>query len=50
MTKVLWCTCAHAYQDERYGAQMRVHNALKSDSKSGQTWRCTVCSRERGDK
>jgi hypothetical protein len=34
------CTCADAYQDERYGAGRRVFNACTKG------WRCTVCRRE----
>lgn len=46
MTKVLFCGCRHAYQDERYGAQMRVHNAyVVKGAKDG--FRCTVCRTER---
>lgn len=42
MTKILSCTCAHEYQDARYGAGLRVHNSV-GKIKNG--WRCTVCSR-----
>jgi hypothetical protein len=39
-TQVRRCTCADAYQDERYGAGRRVFNACTKG------WRCTVCRRE----
>lgn len=32
------CTCRNEFQDERYGAGMRVHNARKDGS-----GKCTVC-------
>jgi hypothetical protein len=34
------CTCDHAYQDEKYGKKIRVHN-IKQDPSKGST--CTVC-------
>lgn len=42
LTKILPCTCKHAYQDERYGAGNRVHNPRK-----GGIFACTVCGREK---
>lgn len=39
MTAIKACFCSSAFQDDRYGAQWRVHNA----SKEG--WRCTVCGK-----
>ena len=38
-TKIKKCTCNHAYQDERYGKGMRLHNETGKDGE----WRCTVC-------
>ena len=35
--QLLRCTCVHAFQDERYGPQVRVFNLCKDG------WRCTVC-------
>jgi len=37
---ILRCTCAHLYQDSRYGKQMRVHNEGQNDKVS-----CTVCGK-----
>jgi len=37
------CTCAHDYQDAKYGKGKRVWN--KSGSVTATKWRCTVCSR-----
>ena len=39
-TRVMRCTCQHAFQDERYGINIRVHNAAR---KPRPGWRCTVC-------
>ncbi len=44
-TKVIRCTCAHDFQDERYGKSMRVHNAFKEGDRI--RYRCTVCSGEK---
>jgi len=38
---ILFCTCKHEYQDEKYGSQKRVCNPTK-DIKDG-AHRCTVC-------
>ena len=35
------CVCANAFQDERYGKQMRVHNVGKGKV------HCTVCGTEK---
>jgi hypothetical protein len=43
-TKVMKCTCEHAYQDEKYGKKQRLHN--KKAEKKG--YRCTVCATEKG--
>jgi len=45
-TKILKCTCKHDYQDRRYGAQNRLHNAI-SKTLGPPAWRCTVCEKER---
>lgn len=37
-TTVQKCTCESAYQDEKYGAGMRVHNVTDDGT------RCTVCA------
>lgn len=39
MTKIVQCTCQHAYQDATYGKGKRVANEMKTPGKS----RCTVC-------
>ena len=43
-TRVLRCACQHAFQDERYGQNMRVHNARR---KPRPGWRCTICLKEK---
>jgi rubredoxin len=43
MTKILFCACAHAYQDKRYGAGKRVHNLVPVSKDMPAQWRCTVC-------
>ncbi len=43
-TKVMKCTCAHEYQDKRFGKKQRLHNR-KADNKG---YRCTVCATEKG--
>jgi hypothetical protein len=45
-TRVMQCTCKHPFQDERYGINMRVHNARR---KPRPGWRCTVCLKEKED-
>jgi len=42
-TKVMPCSCKHAYQDQKYGPGMRLWNFAK---KAG--WRCTVCGVSKG--
>lgn len=37
---ILYCACAHAYQDEQYGPGQRVHNTVSAKNGKG---RCTVC-------
>lgn len=43
-TKISNCSCAHEFQDQKYGKGMRVFNALIS--KPGQV-RCTVCGSQK---
>lgn len=38
--------CVSAFQDQRYGAGMRVHNPCNKDGKIG--YRCTVCGAGNG--
>jgi hypothetical protein len=43
-TKKLRCSCAHEYQDEKYGAGIRVHNYGEKKSVGGNAgYACTVC-------
>jgi hypothetical protein len=44
MTKIIKCTCKNQYQDEKYGAGMRVCNSTVDPGKNG--YRCTVCGKE----
>ena len=38
------CRCANAYQDRKYGKDLRVHNRTKqNDDENNKGWRCTVC-------
>jgi hypothetical protein len=50
-TAILPCggpRCQNAYQDERYGKGMRVHNRTKQSKQlAEQRWRCTVCMDEK---
>jgi len=50
MTKILFCTCEHEYQDKQYGKHMRVHNSKKpKDGMNRPTdFRCTVCGSIKG--
>ena len=45
-TKVLPCTCAHAYQDRKYGQGRRVHNIGGGGGAGAKKYRCTVCNKE----
>ena len=45
-TRVMQCSRKHPFQDERYGINMRVHNATR---KPRPGWRCTVCLNEKED-
>jgi hypothetical protein len=50
-TAILRCSgpnCRNAYQDERCGKGMRVHNRTKQNKQTPeQRWRCTVCKDEK---
>lgn len=42
--KVMFCSCKHAYQDEKYGQQNRVHNSGKKGGPGHvPPYVCTVC-------
>ena len=41
MTKIMKCTCEHAWQNKVYGKSMRVFNG--SEKEKGK-FTCTVCS------
>lgn len=47
-SKKLVCTCKNAYQDARYGKNMRVMNLTERGSSVGSSavYRCTVCKAE----
>jgi len=42
-SRVMSCSCEHAWQDRRYGKGKRVHNATKKLVGMTQQYRCTVC-------
>lgn len=49
-SKVMACTCEHAFQDERYGKGMRVHTltariANEKANQGDKVAKCTVCGR-----
>lgn len=45
-TKILKCSCAHTYQDEKYGAYNRVHTPMqKAERAEHRKYRCTVCEK-----
>lgn len=44
MTKVIDCSCVHAYQDKRYGVGKRLANNA-GGTKGAKGWRCTVCAK-----
>jgi len=46
MTKIMFHTCAHEYQDEVYGQGMRVCNKTKQNSSDTSSWRCSVCGKD----
>ncbi|MCK9568937.1 hypothetical protein M0R72_08350 [Candidatus Pacearchaeota archaeon] len=41
------CDCKNAYQDEKYGQNIRVHNLMAKSKETTKMGRCTVCSKER---
>ena len=47
-TTVKRCTCAHAFQDRKYGKGRRVFNRTGGSGKGTVGWRCTVCKRQIG--
>ena len=46
-SKPIKCTCAHEFQDQNYGPQMRLHSKMKQRVLTDKMWRCTVCKKER---
>lgn len=44
MSKVLPCTCQHAFQDRRYGTGRRLHNETKNG------FCCTSCNKGAGSR
>lgn len=44
---ILYCTCKHDHQDRLYGPGKRVHNPMAKSKVVEQSYRCTVCSREK---
>lgn len=42
-TRIISCSCVHAYQDERYGEGKRVHNSGAKTTGAKVTYTCTVC-------
>lgn len=42
-TKAIMCGCPSAYQDQRYGLGMRLHNKTKNG------YRCTGCNKDKGN-
>jgi hypothetical protein len=42
-TAIKRCGCRSEYQDQKYGAMMRVHNHAPKKP----CWRCTVCGTEK---
>lgn len=45
---ILKCKCNHAYQDQIYGNENRIHNKAKGPNNTVE-WRCTVCGNVRTD-
>lgn len=41
------CDCKNLFQDKRYGKGIRVMNKLKREGDRPQSYRCTVCGKER---
>ncbi len=46
-SRILPCSCDHAYQDRIYGIGKRVHSRMKQSDKSSNMYRCTVCTKEK---
>ena len=44
-TSIRQCSCQNAYQDQKYGKGLRVHNLAMKDGKP-KAMRCTVCGKE----
>lgn len=42
MTEIKQCTCKHAQQDQMYGTNQRLHNAMIAKGKIV-GYRCTIC-------
>jgi hypothetical protein len=42
-TKIIKCSCKHAFQDATYGLGLRVHNFARKPGGTEPGWRCTVC-------
>ena len=45
--KPLKCSCAHTYQNGKYGKGMRLHNPVTGKDGTFSAGRCTVCGAER---
>ena len=46
--KAAKCTCAHDFQDARYGRGVRLHNPATGKSGEMDALRCTVCGARKG--
>lgn len=47
MTKIMFCGCTHAFQDQRYGSHQRVHNSTGNAKKPAVGYRCTACGTDK---
>lgn len=47
MTAILTCECQHEWQDAQYGSQKRVMNRIKQNDNSCNTYKCTVCGKDK---
>lgn len=45
--EIIRCNCKSAFQDEKYGPSMRVHNCAKPLDATKNSYNCTVCGREK---
>jgi hypothetical protein len=45
-SKIIRCSCVNQWQDQRYGAGMRVHTRTQK-GKTIPVWRCTICLSEK---